>query len=327
MSDNNIELSRRRILAGLGTIGIASAATGAGTMALLSDEETSSGNVVQAGTLDLTQSTTQTFTVKPKPGQSDSMVLEYENPGNVTGTLDLVVTGLNGEGANPESETNTEGRGELGNAMMADLKVDGSSIKKDENDESFNDIANQIYMNVAEISGGTTTVELSYEIPTDVGNEIQGDTITVGISAFLGQKATQMPGQTFNVNSINKDPGSGEVRVASNLVYIDTSTFSQSASQWNQQHEKIGFWFGNEDGKVEVEWSSTLGWSIINNGVGAEKSHFSWTRSDDEFWVAFDDSKFNKFGLIVQPDTVGGAAQAVATPDDAKPWNSDLYDL
>lgn len=57
MSDDNsnstFELNRRRALAGLGTIGVASAGAGAGTMALFSDTEESSGNTVQAGTLDL----------------------------------------------------------------------------------------------------------------------------------------------------------------------------------------------------------------------------------------------------------------------------------
>ena len=52
-SDSTIELNRRRVLSGLGVIGLASAGAGAGTMALFSDTETSSGNAVQAGTLDL----------------------------------------------------------------------------------------------------------------------------------------------------------------------------------------------------------------------------------------------------------------------------------
>lgn len=50
---NGIELTRRRALGGLATIGVASAGAGAGTMALFSDRETSSGNSVRAGTLDL----------------------------------------------------------------------------------------------------------------------------------------------------------------------------------------------------------------------------------------------------------------------------------
>ncbi|WP_136688274.1 vWA domain-containing protein [Halorhabdus amylolytica] len=47
------ELSRRKVLAGLGTIGLASAGTGLGTTAYFSDEETYENNTLTAGSLDL----------------------------------------------------------------------------------------------------------------------------------------------------------------------------------------------------------------------------------------------------------------------------------
>jgi len=53
MSDNDIELSRRKILAGLGAVGAAGAGAGLGTSALFSDEESFTGNTIAAGTLDL----------------------------------------------------------------------------------------------------------------------------------------------------------------------------------------------------------------------------------------------------------------------------------
>ena len=46
-------LSRRRVLAGLGAVGIASAGTGLGTSAFFSDQEEFTDNSLQAGTLDL----------------------------------------------------------------------------------------------------------------------------------------------------------------------------------------------------------------------------------------------------------------------------------
>jgi predicted ribosomally synthesized peptide with SipW-like signal peptide len=48
-----IGLTRRQALAGLGTIGIASAGAGLGTSALFSDTESFDGNTITAGTLDL----------------------------------------------------------------------------------------------------------------------------------------------------------------------------------------------------------------------------------------------------------------------------------
>jgi len=55
MSDDNsrYELSRRKALAGLGTIGAAGAAAGFGTSALFTDEEEFSNNTITAGTLDM----------------------------------------------------------------------------------------------------------------------------------------------------------------------------------------------------------------------------------------------------------------------------------
>jgi predicted ribosomally synthesized peptide with SipW-like signal peptide len=49
----HIELSRRKVLAGLGTIGVASAGVGFGTSAYFSDEETYTNNSLVAGSLDM----------------------------------------------------------------------------------------------------------------------------------------------------------------------------------------------------------------------------------------------------------------------------------
>jgi predicted ribosomally synthesized peptide with SipW-like signal peptide len=48
-----VELTRRRVLGGLGTIGVAGAAAGLGTSAYFNDEESFTDNLVQAGKLDL----------------------------------------------------------------------------------------------------------------------------------------------------------------------------------------------------------------------------------------------------------------------------------
>lgn len=53
MTEKRIELSRRKILAGVGTIGVASAGAGLGTSAFLSDTESFTGNSIEAGELDL----------------------------------------------------------------------------------------------------------------------------------------------------------------------------------------------------------------------------------------------------------------------------------
>ncbi|WP_245810627.1 vWA domain-containing protein [Halorubrum halodurans] len=53
MDDKTIGLSRRKMLVGLGAMGVASAGAGLGTTAYFSDEEGFTGNRLEAGTLDL----------------------------------------------------------------------------------------------------------------------------------------------------------------------------------------------------------------------------------------------------------------------------------
>ena len=53
MADNTINITRRKILASIGTVGAAGAAAGYGTSALFSDEEEIENNTLAAGELDL----------------------------------------------------------------------------------------------------------------------------------------------------------------------------------------------------------------------------------------------------------------------------------
>ena len=59
---NNIRLSRRKLLAGLGAVGVASAGAGLGTTAYFSDTESFANNTLSAGELDLKVGWQQTYT-------------------------------------------------------------------------------------------------------------------------------------------------------------------------------------------------------------------------------------------------------------------------
>jgi predicted ribosomally synthesized peptide with SipW-like signal peptide len=71
MSDK-FELSRRKMLAGLGTIGVAGAGAGMGTTALYKDTETSKKNTITAGTSDMI--VTATLVDASNPG-----LMEFQN--------------------------------------------------------------------------------------------------------------------------------------------------------------------------------------------------------------------------------------------------------
>jgi len=87
-------VTRRRLLAGLGAVGVAGAASGAGSFALFGDQRSSSGNGVRAGTIDLelenqpdrtyTQGVTGTFKLaNGKPGDTFDGDVNLQNTGSV----------------------------------------------------------------------------------------------------------------------------------------------------------------------------------------------------------------------------------------------------
>jgi predicted ribosomally synthesized peptide with SipW-like signal peptide len=75
MSNDNIELTRRKLLAGVGAVGAAGAGAGVGTSALFSDEESFESNELSAGTLDMAVEYSET-------------VVQGETTTNGSGTLD-----------------------------------------------------------------------------------------------------------------------------------------------------------------------------------------------------------------------------------------------
>lgn len=93
----------------LASIGVGSAAAGAGTFAAFSDTESSTGNGLTTGTLNLKTggSKTLSFTTSNiKPGDTGKSAVSLQNAGNVSGNLGVNISNVtDGEGNTPESET------------------------------------------------------------------------------------------------------------------------------------------------------------------------------------------------------------------------------
>ena len=154
--DKPYRLSRRSVLAGLSTIGVASAGAGLGTSALFSDTETFTDNILEAGALNLrvtvdnilhsTAIVRDNTTIVPKdtadgeavtisvadmkPG--DWLILQWEseviaNPGYVRVTS-VDADYANDEGVNPESETDTAAPGDLGDAVLSTIWQDFQNL-------------------------------------------------------------------------------------------------------------------------------------------------------------------------------------------------------
>lgn len=102
MSDEkkSIQLTRRRILAGVTTVGAVSTGAGAGTFALFSDSEQSTENTVQAGTLDLSRGE-QSWNLPAKglgPGDTVSGSVSLSNDGgSLSGDHVEISTSVAGE--------------------------------------------------------------------------------------------------------------------------------------------------------------------------------------------------------------------------------------
>lgn len=250
------ELSRRKTLAGLATIGAAGAGAGLGTSALFSDEETFEDNLVAAGELnmqvaahvrdqndplpmveldsgsnpqDTADGNAVTITASDlKPG--DWFVIQWDvvvcsNPAYVQVTS-LEADFENEEGDTPDSETGTSEPGDLGDALLTSVwhsyaptsngdtrselgdldpttDRENSGLESYQNPDEDGDTgagahytttneAHDVYADGVTLTdqqsgdpltvgcqdgNGATYFQL-FELPTAVGNEIQGDALT-----------------------------------------------------------------------------------------------------------------------------------------------------
>lgn len=184
MPDRSIAISRRRLLGGLATVGAASVATGAGTMAAFSDTESSSNNDIAAGTLDLSldgASETVTFLDESDitPGDSDSDSVTVGSEGSVGGRLAVTI----------DTIENLDKQGNEGGNLAEFLAVQASIANEDafdspttvdqlsEGDELFTDI---------ELEDTDRTFELAWELRDGNGvNKAKGHRVTLDFTFRL----------------------------------------------------------------------------------------------------------------------------------------------
>jgi predicted ribosomally synthesized peptide with SipW-like signal peptide len=191
MTDKKFELTRRKVLAGIGGVGAAAAGAGLGTSAYFTDSESFDGNSITAGELNLrvtvdniAHSTTivrDNTTITPKdtadgnevtitvadmkPG--DWLILEW-NPEVIANPGYVQVTSVDGdynndEGANPEPETDTSSPGDLGDALLSTIWADYSDTS---GGSSPDDLAGLDETTDLDDSGLS-----SYEAPTNLDGE------------------------------------------------------------------------------------------------------------------------------------------------------------
>lgn len=194
MANNSHTLTRRRVLGGLATVGSASAAAGAGTMAAFSDTESSSANSVQAGTLNLEvdgQNTTVTFLDVSgiKPGDQGSEDLVLANVGTATGTVSVTVDAIrdyeNGyDGSENNGQDGTLNDGELDEYLEVKGTV-GSDVVWSR--QTVADLTETTYTPGTTIPGGNSKIfTLSWWLADDT-SMAQGDSVEIDLTFSLDQ--------------------------------------------------------------------------------------------------------------------------------------------
>lgn len=215
MSDKNIELTRRRVLGGIATVGAASAAVGAGTFAAFSDTETSSGNTISAGTLDLESPSATNFALtsfNPGSQETASVSTTYSNDSTLDAEVSLSLS--LSEADNEPTEPSVDNEKELtADEFAQKVKVNSASISDGSTSYDFPDLSEtttghppdgnggtQSYIDLKELEGEYNSIlsdvspgdsidlSLTLSMPTKVGNEAQADGVNVGVTFTADQQ-------------------------------------------------------------------------------------------------------------------------------------------
>jgi len=199
----------KKILISLAIIGVVAAIGVGATVAYFSDTETSTGNTFTAGTLDLTINNPgqAIFNVgNLKPNDSGHGTWTLTNAGSVDGYVDIHnITLANYENgcndpetkvSDPTCGTSTD-QGELSANMDVRLcvDVDNNGVCNEEDTSIYtgklSGIASDYDANIALAAGATKYITMTWSIDSGVGNIIQSDSTTMGLTFELGQTTGQ----------------------------------------------------------------------------------------------------------------------------------------
>jgi predicted ribosomally synthesized peptide with SipW-like signal peptide len=180
---------------------VAAGMAGAGTWAYFQDTEASTGNNFAAGTLDLKvggqddPNVPVTFNLSNlKPGDSSSATVNLSNAGSISGALTMKIQNVvNSPGSTPEPEPPPDS-GLLGDKIILTvMNATGNPLAYG----TLNSLQN-LFINLASLpAGGSTAIQVKYEVPAAAGNDIQGDSVSFDILFSLeqAQEVYNLPAQ------------------------------------------------------------------------------------------------------------------------------------
>ena len=172
---------------------------GIGTWAYFSDVETSTGNVLTAGTLDLktddVDGVTQTLLASNMaPGDTvSSQTITLKNSGSVAGsTLDLAFSYVENDGSPNPTDMNANDT--AAKIEVTVLNYGGSSLLgsvSDNNTNGYRDIEDLKNADLSGLSGidasATKDFEIDVFLKTETGNDYQADGVIITMAFTLNQ--------------------------------------------------------------------------------------------------------------------------------------------
>lgn len=176
-------------------LGFVAVVVGAGTFAYFSDTEESTGNYIAAGTLNLVVAGEDPLTSNYNyptdiyPGWSDYAVVDVKNDGSIDGVLKMDISYTDGPGETTEPEP-TPDNGELSQYLYVvlyysdDTTFDASEIVWE---GYVSDWPGETELGNLP-AGETYYIKAELSVSENVGNDIQGDSLTVDITFTLEQK-------------------------------------------------------------------------------------------------------------------------------------------
>lgn len=151
---------KKKIAMALVTTALGATLIGAGTFALFTDTAINAGNTFTAGTLDITVPEAAIFNVTNiAPGDSGSATLEVTN----SGSLEL--------------------RYDLTKALTGDLAAGADGLAVNITDANGNAVGDDRVL----ASGASETLTVNWSLPIAAGNEYQGDSASLSITADAEQ--------------------------------------------------------------------------------------------------------------------------------------------
>lgn len=123
--------------------------------------------------------------VKPGDGSSKPAIVKVKNTGGLDGVLKVqIVNVVDTEEENPESETgNVDEPGELSEYILLSFSLSGGPVVT----KTIKELKGTVYELGSLGANKEKEVQISWKLPGDTGNDIQGDKVTFNIEFVLEQ--------------------------------------------------------------------------------------------------------------------------------------------